>query len=180
MNLTFGVYRNCLISLLLACAAWGQTPTVFLAGDSTAADGNPDAIGWGKPLPKYFDASRIRIANRARGGRSSRTFITEGLWAKLLEGVQPNDYVLIQFGHNDGGPIDEAPRRGSVPGLGEQTPGDIHTYGWYMRTMIRETREKGATPILFSLTVRNIWKVGFRCSTATMRWGNPQWSRFCR
>ncbi len=77
MKLTFGVYRNCIISLLLACAAWGQTPTIFIAGHSTSAD-----------------------ANRAWGCRRSRTFITAGLWAKLPAEVRPHDYVLIQFGHN--------------------------------------------------------------------------------
>jgi lysophospholipase L1-like esterase len=146
-------------------------PTVFIAGDSTAADGTPEAIGWGKLFPRYFDASRVNIVNGARGGRSSRTFITEGHWQKLLDNVKRYDYVLIQFGHNDGAERNgERIARGSLPGLGEETEEidnrvtgqheTVHTFGSYMRKMIRETKEKGAMPILVSLTVRNIWKDG--------------------
>lgn len=146
-------------------------PSIFIAGDSTAADGVPDAIGWGKHLPKYFDTSKMNVVNEARGGRSSRTFVSEGLWDKLLADVKPNDYVIIQFGHNDGGEINgEKIARGSLPGLGEESQEidnqvtkqheTVYTFGWYVRKMIADTRAKGATPILFSLTVRNIWKDG--------------------
>lgn len=54
-------------------------PSIFIAGDSTAADGVPDAIGWGRPFPQFFDTTKMNVVNEARGGRSSRTFITEGL-----------------------------------------------------------------------------------------------------
>src|SRR5438132_399854 len=78
---------------------------------------------------------------------------------------------LIQFGHNDGGAINDASRaRGSLPGTGEETQEIdnlltkqhevVHSYGWYMRKMIVDTKAKGATPIVLSLTVRNIWKDG--------------------
>jgi lysophospholipase L1-like esterase len=146
-------------------------PSIFIAGDSTAADGVPDAIGWGKALPRFFDPSKINVVNDARGGRSSRTFVAEGLWQHLLDNVKKNDYVLIQFGQNDGGEINgERIARGSLPGLGEETQEidnhvtgqheTVHTFGWYMRKMIHETLQKGAMPILSSLTVRNIWKDG--------------------
>jgi lysophospholipase L1-like esterase len=113
--------------------------------------------------------SKVNVVNRARGGRSSRTFITEGLWDKVLAEMKKGDFVLIQFGHNDGGPINDASRaRGSLPGLGEETQEIdnqltkqheiVRTYGWYMRKMIADTKAKGATPIVLSLTVRNIWK----------------------
>ncbi|MDE3198593.1 MAG: lysophospholipase, partial [Acidobacteriota bacterium] len=139
-------------------------PRLFIAGDSTAADGIPNAIGWGRPFPSFFDPQRINIVNEAKGGRSSRTFITEGLWDRLMADVKQGDYVIIQFGHNDGGEINGARiARGSLPGLGEETEeidnqltGQhevVHTFGWYLRKMVRETGEKGATPILFSLTV---------------------------
>src|SRR4029079_4236109 len=106
------------------------------------------------------------------------TFITDGSWAGLIVDVKPGDYVLIQFGHNDGGAINEEPpgsdrplrARGSLPGLGEESKEIdnvitkkhevVHTYGWYLRKMIADTRAKGATPIVMSLTVRNIWKDG--------------------
>ena len=154
-------------------------PTLFIAGDSTAAKNNGNPVqGWGVPFADYFDASRVNVANRARGGRSSRTFITEGLWDKLLTEVKAGDFVLIQFGHNDGGAINEEPSgsnrplraRGSLPGLGEETaeinnvvtkkPETVHTFGWYIRKMIADVKAKGATPLVLSLTVRDIWKDG--------------------
>ncbi len=145
-------------------------PTLFIAGDSTAQPGNPVAVGWGKAFAGYFDPARVTIANRAIGGRSSRTFVSEGRWARLAAELKPGDFVLIQFGHNDGGPIDAPPARGSLPGIGDETREIVHpttraketvrTFGAYLRTMIAETRAKGATPILMSLTVRNYWQDG--------------------
>ena len=142
-------------------------PSVFIIGDSTAS--NTENRGWGDHLASYFDASGINVANRARAGRSSRTFQTEGLWDQVLADLKPGDYVLIQFGHNDGGPPDQDRARGSLPGLGEESkelvmPDGrkevVRTFGWYMRKFISETRAKGASPVVLSLTVRNIWKDG--------------------
>jgi acetyl esterase/lipase/lysophospholipase L1-like esterase len=93
------------------------------------------------------------------------------LWDKVLSEMKKGDFVLIQFGHNDAGAInDETRARGSLPGLGEETQEInnlltkkhevVHTYGWYMRQMIADTKAKGAVPIVLSLTVRNIWKEG--------------------
>ena len=154
-------------------------PTLFVAGDSTAAKNNSNPIqGWAEPFTDYFDPAKINVVNRARGGRSSRTFITEGLWDQLLADVKAGDTVLIQFGHNDASPVNEdasVPRekwrsRGSLPGLGEETTEidnvitkkheTIHTFGWYVREMIADVKAKGATPIILSLTVRDIWKDG--------------------
>jgi rhamnogalacturonan acetylesterase len=142
-------------------------PTVFIVGDSTAK--NTENRGWGDHLAAYFDASKITVANRARAGRSSRTFQTEGLWDAVLANLKPGDFVLIQFGHNDGGPPDKDRARGSLPGLADEskefTMPDGHqetvrTFGWYMRKFISDTRAKGANPMVLSLTVRNIWKDG--------------------
>ena len=147
-------------------------PTIFVAGDSTAARGaGENQQGWAVPFADYFDPAKVNLVNCARGGRSSRTFITEGLWDKLLAEVKPGDFVLIQFGHNDAGAINDASRaRGSLPGLGEETQEIdnllthkhevVHTYGWYMRKMIADTKAKGATPIVLTLTVRDIWHDG--------------------
>jgi lysophospholipase L1-like esterase len=136
----------------------GDTATVFVVGDSTAS--NTENRGWGDHLQAQLDPVKFRVANRARAGRSSRTFVTEGLWDKVRDDLKPGDLVLIQFGHNDGGPIDTDRARGSLPGVGEETQGDVHTFGWYLRKMIAETKAKGATPIVLSTTVRNIWKDG--------------------
>ena len=138
--------------------ALAAQPSIYVVGDSTAS--NTNRCGWGDPFADYFDASKAQVFNRARAGRSSRTFITEGLWDKVLGDLKQGDLVLIQFGHNDAGPLDTGRARGSLPGLGEETTGPVHTYGWYMRKMIADTRAKGATPIVLSLTVRNIWKDG--------------------
>ncbi|HEU5341618.1 rhamnogalacturonan acetylesterase [Edaphobacter sp.] len=142
-------------------------PTVFIVGDSTAR--NQADLGWGDHFAHYFDTTRINVANRARAGRSSRTFITEGSWDRVLAQIKPGDYVLIQMGHNDGGALDGPKARGSLHGLGDETKDvtlpngrteTVHTYGWYIRKYIADARSKGATPILLSLTIRNIWKPG--------------------
>src|SRR5216110_1515502 len=85
-------------------------PTIFVAGDSTAARGRGEhQQGWAVPFADYFDLTKANVVNRARGGRSSRTFVTEGLWDQLLAEMKPGDTVLIQFGHNDGSPVAEDP-----------------------------------------------------------------------
>lgn len=139
---------------------------VFLIGDSTMADnGNPDAVGWGVSFPKYCD-TKIEVINKAKGGRSSRTFITEGLWEDVKNQLQPGNFVLIQFGHNDAGAVDKEKFRGSLKGIGSESQEiirpdgskeTVYTFGWYMTKMIREAKEKGAIPIVLSLTPRNEW-----------------------
>lgn len=168
-----------------APAQWSRAPlnpalpTLFVVGDSTASNGPRG--GWGDPLADYFDPAKINARNRALGGRSSRSFIGEGYWTKLLAEMKPGDYVLIQWGQNDGGSLDTGRARGSLPGLGEETkeilmpasgpsgpiepppPGTkevVHTFGWYLRKYVAETRAKGATPILMSLTGKNIFDNG--------------------
>jgi len=140
---------------------------VFLIGDSTMADnGSPDAVGWGVVFPKYCDTTRIEVINKARGGRSSRTFITEGLWEEVKNQLQPGNFVLIQFGHNDAGAVDKEKFRGSLKGIGNESQEitrpdgskeTVYTFGWYISKMIREAKEKGAIPIVLSLTPRNEW-----------------------
>lgn len=82
----------------------GTAPRVHLAGDSTMADKptdppNPEH-GWGQLLPRFFKES-VTIVNHAANGRSTRSFITEGRWQKLVDALQPGDWVVIQFAHND-------------------------------------------------------------------------------
>ena len=152
-----------LLTLSLA-AAGAQTPTIYVAGDSTAANGKDR--GWGEHLAAYFDPAKAAVANRARGGRSARTYYDEGLWSALRDALRPGDTVLLQFGHNDGGPPDRDKARGDLPGVGEEaqelTMPDgkrmtVHTYGWYLRTFIHDALAKGAHPMVLSPTVRNIW-----------------------
>ncbi len=139
---------------------------VFLIGDSTMADNkNEMAVGWGVAFPNYCDTTRVTIINKARGGRSTRTFTKEGLWDAVKNQLQPGDFVLMQFGHNDAGAVDKEKFRGSLKGNGDETQQvvrdslteTVHTFGWYMETFIKETKAKGAIPIVLSQTPRNEW-----------------------
>jgi lysophospholipase L1-like esterase len=138
--------------------------TIFVVGDSTASNGGDK--GWGDQFAAYFDLSKVNVVNRAIAGRSARTYTKEGRWDKVAADLKSGDFVLIQFGHNDGGAPDQPPYRGDLPGLGDEQKEvtnaagqqeTVHTFGWYLRKFVRETKEKGATPILLSPTVRNIW-----------------------
>ncbi|HTS66523.1 MAG TPA: rhamnogalacturonan acetylesterase [Candidatus Acidoferrales bacterium] len=153
--------------IALTAAIAGAQPAIWVVGDSTASNAN--RRGWGDPLADYFDQAKARTVNRARAGRSSRTFITEGLWEQVRSELKSGDYVLIQFGHNDGGPPDKDRARGSLPGTGEESQEftmpdghveTVYTFGHYIRKMIDEAKTAGAKPVVLSLTVRNIWKDG--------------------
>lgn len=152
-----------------------KLPTLFLIGDSTVKNGAGDGAnkqwGWGEPIVAYFDSAKITVLNRARGGRSSRTYLTEGLWEQVLSAMKPGDFVLMQFGHNDGGAInDDSRARGSIKGTGEETQEIdnlltkkhevVHSFGWYLRKYVADTKTKGATPIICSPIPRKIWKEG--------------------
>src|SRR5262245_12978614 len=103
-------------------AAPGRKPTLFIVGDSTVKNGTRGQQGWGDPIAKLFDRARINVENRAIGGRSSRTFQTEGRWDQILAAARPGDFVLVQMGHNDGGPLDDRARaRGTLRGTGDET-----------------------------------------------------------
>jgi lysophospholipase L1-like esterase len=136
-----------------------KLPTLFIVGDSTVKNGTNGQQGWGDPVIALFDKTKIRVANHAIGGRSSRTFITEGRWDKILAAAQPGDFVLVQMGHNDGGPLDDEKRaRGTIRGTGDETKEIdnpitkqkevVHTYGWYLRKYITDARQKKMTPII--------------------------------
>jgi rhamnogalacturonan acetylesterase len=145
-------------------------PTLYIIGDSTVNNSGEGFQGWGNVIGESFDKTKINIVNRARGGRSSRTFQTEGLWDQVLSEIKPGDFVVIQFGHNDGGSLDKERARGSLKGTGEEvkditieTTGKketVHTFGWYMRKYLMDAKAKGAVPIVLSPVPRNIWKDG--------------------
>lgn len=135
-------------------------PTLFIIGDSTVKNGSGKGAGglwgWGDFLADHLDRTSIAVDNRALGGRSSRTFITEGRWDAVLAAMQPGDFVLMQFGHNDGGPVNTGRARASLKGNGEETQEvileatkkteTVHSYGWYMRNlrMALQRNEAGA------------------------------------
>src|SRR3712207_3861333 len=91
-----------------------QKPVLYIIGDSTVRNGDGtgknNQMGWGSVIHPFFDTTKISIRNYALGGRSSRTFITEGHWEKVLKQIKPGDYIIMQFGHNDAGPLDDTAR----------------------------------------------------------------------
>ncbi|MCR5130540.1 MAG: rhamnogalacturonan acetylesterase [Prevotella sp.] len=148
-------------------------PAVFFTGDSTVKNADSDdngMWGWAALASEVFDESKINLVNAARAGRSTRSFIREGLWDKVYNSLQPSDYVLIEFGHNDICSITDPKERGVIPGTRDtchvyrmEKDGRyevVYSFGWYLRKMIDDTRERGATPILVSLTPRNEWPTG--------------------
>ena len=148
-------------------------PVIFLAGDSTVknADSDEDGMwGWGSVIHELFDNNRISVENHAMAGRSAKTFLNEGRWDKIYNALQPGDFVIIQFGHNDIGDINVGKARGELPGSSNESKvfkmektGQyevVYSFGWYLRKFIRDAQEKGAIPIVMSHTPRNKWDNG--------------------
>lgn len=149
----------------------GDNPVLFLVGNSTMrtgtwGDGRDGMWGWGYFMPDQFDRSRITVENHALGGMSSRTFYNK-LWADVVKGIRPGDWVIIELGHNDNGPYDSGRARASIPGIGNDTlevviketgvKETVLTFGGYMCRMIADVKSRGGNPILLSLTPRNAW-----------------------
>ena len=162
-------------------------PMVFITGDSTVKNKDKDADGmwgWGSQAGIIFDPAKITWENVAMAGRSTRSYIREGRWEKVYNALQPGDFVLIQFGHNDICPINDQKERGVIPGTADtchvykmEKDGRyelVYSFGWYLKKMIDDTREKGATPILLSLTPRNEWPGG-KCERRNDSYG--KWYR---
>lgn len=133
------------IAIILISSSRESEFTVFMIGDSTMANkdttGGKQERGWGMVLQQYFD-DKVLIDNHAINGRSSKSFINEGHWDKVLAKIKPGDYVFIQFGHNDEKP---QPERHTDPGT---------TFDDNLRKFVNETRSKGGIPVLFNAVVR--------------------------
>jgi len=147
-----------------------KKPSLYIIGDSTVRNNNKEQWGWGTLIVDLFDTNRIQILNNAIAGRSSRSFTNEGRWKRIDSLLRPGDFVMMQFGHNDGSyPDTSAKNRGTLKGTGEETvelefadgrKETAHTYGWYIRQFVRDAKVKGAIPIVLSMIPRNIWKDG--------------------
>lgn len=143
------LFKRLLIILIvlfgLMAAVPDKTTTIFVIGDSTAANkdisGGKQERGWAMALQCYFD-DNILVDNHAVNGRSSKSFIDEGRWDKVLSRIKPGDYVIIQFGHND---EKSQPERHTDPGS---------TFDYNLARYVRETREHGGIPILMNSVVR--------------------------
>lgn len=132
--------------MLISLSSLAQKPTIYGIGDSTMAnkvkpDENPER-GWGQMLPLFFN-DNIIIDNRAVNGRSTKSFIDEKRWDAIYKILKPGDYVFIQFGHND------AKEKDSLRYTNPHT-----AYRHNLIRFVTETREKGATPIIFSSVAR--------------------------
>lgn len=145
---------------------------IYLIGDSTMADYTGDyepgkdymkvrypITGWGQVFQPFFvkDSLKgfsalkdsVKITDRAHGGRSTRTFFQEGRWRYVYEHLQPNDYVIMQFGHNDGS---EKHTERYV---------NIEGYKEFLRLFVTQTIQKGGKPIIITPVARNYpWKDG--------------------
>ena len=118
---------------------------IFMIGDSTMANKEENRYpetGWGMVFNEYFN-DQVEVRNHAKNGRSSKSFIGEGLWKEVYDQLQPGDYVFIQFGHND--QKEKSPDRFTNP---------YTTYRANLEKYVRESREKGAFPVLLSSVVR--------------------------
>jgi lysophospholipase L1-like esterase len=158
------------LSAFYAFKPFKKITTIYLIGDSTVANYQlePDYMekrhplyGWGQAFQPFFNKTSINevmnliktdsviIDDRAKGGRSTRTFFEEGRWAEVYKTLKKNDVVMIQFGHNDAS-VEKPERYVNIEGYKE-----------FLRLYVNQTREKGATPILITPVNRNYpWKDG--------------------
>lgn len=149
---------NILLGALLLVgplAAQAAPPaTLYTVGDSTMApnrkcdeDPGDPGRGWAEPLQRFFDPAQLIVCNCAVSGRSSKSFLDEGRWQKVVDRLVPGDLVLIQFGHNDAKKAD--PRRYTDPET---------TFKENLRRFVRDTRAKGATPLIATSVVRRLFR----------------------
>jgi len=149
-----------------------QKPVLYIIGDSTVRNQMTNGQwGWGSLIGDFFDSTKLGVSNQAMAGRSTRTFVKEGRWDKVLSTLKPGDFVIMQFGHNEGSKPDtsRAGYRGVLRGTGDETvelawkdstKEIVHTYGWYIKKFITDAKAKGATAIVASMIPRNIFKDG--------------------
>jgi lysophospholipase L1-like esterase len=140
----FSIYLVALIMISLLSFKIPEKVNIWIIGDSTAANKKPEAApetGWGMVLQEFFN-ERVKVHNHAVNGRSSKSFLSEGRWKNVRDSLQKNDYVIIQFGHNDEKP----------DSLRHTEP--FSTYKKTLKLYIDEARSKGAIPIICSPIVR--------------------------
>ena len=170
MNSLRMVFVSCMSLFIFSFAVKKKAVKVYLIGDSTVADYSLESdyqskrfpiTGWGQVFQPYVSGTNLQqlkhiiksntavVDDRAKGGRSTRTFFEEGRWSEVYRELKKNDVVMIQFAHNDAA-VDKTERYVTVPGYKE-----------YLRLFINQSREKGAIPILVTPVARNYpWKDG--------------------
>ncbi|MFS0636215.1 rhamnogalacturonan acetylesterase [Mesobacillus foraminis] len=123
-----------------------EVPTLFLAGDSTVTDQSSSQLpfcGWGQMLPFYLPED-VAVSNHAMSGRSSKSFIEEGRLERIWNRIHENDFLFIQFGHND----EKDNEGGTRP---------FSTYQDYLNIYIEGARKRGAFPVLISPMHRRLF-----------------------
>ena len=151
-----------------ASVSAGNVRTVWLIGDSTVRNETKGLLGWGTALAGMFDPKKVKVENRALPGRSSRSFLEEGNWAKVLKLAKSGDFVIMQFGHNDEGDAKSGGPLPSLKGNGAQslklrnsgTTREIHSYGWYLRNYIGAAKAAKLNTVVCSPVPRNVWRDG--------------------
>ena len=161
----------CSVLLLGSFSFKSKVTTIYLIGDSTVADYSLEEnyqtkkfpqVGWGQVFQSFFQkdslklvsnilgsAKEVKVDDRAKGGRSTRTFFQEGRWASVYKALQKGDIVMMQFGHNDAS-VEKTERYVNIEGYKE-----------FLRLFINQTKEKGAVPIVETPVARNYpWKDG--------------------
>jgi arylsulfatase A-like enzyme/lysophospholipase L1-like esterase len=126
-----------------------QVPRLYVIGDSTAASYPKERFpltGWAQVLQEYVDETNIEVVNRASSGRSSKSYLDEGLWTPIQEALKSGDFVFIQFGHNDQKQSDL--KRYTEP---------YGSYTEHLQRYVDDTRAAGATPVLLTSINRNTW-----------------------
>ncbi|MFB9075887.1 rhamnogalacturonan acetylesterase [Flavobacterium procerum] len=170
-KIKFFILGTCSVLLLGAFSFKSKVTTIYLIGDSTVADYSLEEnyqtkkfpqVGWGQVFQPFFQkdslklvknilgsVKEVKIDDRAKGGRSTRTFFQEGRWASVYKSLQKGDIVMMQFGHNDAA-VDKTERYVNIEGYKE-----------FLRLFISQTKEKGGTPIILTPVARNYpWKDG--------------------
>ncbi|KAI0633362.1 carbohydrate esterase family 12 protein [Trametes polyzona] len=152
----------------LAHAHDAAAAKVYLAGDSTMAPNGggrgTGTDGWGQYVGQYLD---LQVLNQAIGGRSARSFTDEGRFDTIINSVAKGDFVVIEFGHNDGsaGAVDNGRQDAHSDGYDDtevvhDSTGKaitIHSFNYYITNAVRSLQAKGAIPIVSSQTPDNIW-----------------------
>lgn len=146
----YKIITTSLVFMLMSFHLTQQTTTVYIIGDSTAANKSERSFpetGWGMKLAAYFDKA-VKIDNRALNGRSTKSFINEKRWENVLTTLKEGDYVFIQFGHND--------EKIDKPTVGTS----LAEYKANLIKYIQETQAKKANPILLTPIMRRSFKDG--------------------
>lgn len=143
-----GALSSLLLLFILCSFMWPQQKlTIWMMGDSTMAikaENKYPETGWGVPFAQQFK-DYVTVVNTAKNGRSSKSFIREGLWDKVYQGAQPGDYVFIQFGHND--------EKVDKPNVGSS----IDEYKANLSLFVTSLRAKKVIPVLLTPIARRLF-----------------------